>query len=475
MSQQRAVDPSISSEAITAFAAGMRGTCIMPGDAAYDAARRVWNGGIEKYPAIIAQCEGVADVIAAVNLARTHDLPLAVRGGGHNVAGHGTCDKGIVVDLGAMNAVRVEVAARRVRAEGGATIGHVDRETQAFGLAVPLGIVSCTGIGGLTLCGGHSWLNRKHGFACDNLVSVDVVTADGRYLNASQSENADLFWAVRGGGGNFGVVTSFEFEAHPIGPDVTLAAAFYPIEIAEKILRLWRDFVCEAPDEFTSQVAFWSVPEHDMFPTDLQGREVVIASGMHCGPLAEGEDYIRPLRHLAEPLLDLSGPIPYLAAQQAFDPFFNTKAERLNYWKSIYLDALDDQAIERIAARARSRPNPWTLIPLRHLGGADSRVPGDATALGGCDASFLLSIETSWTDPAESDRAIRWTRSFWDEMCQGSPGSTYLNFVGAGEDSEAMLRAAYGDANYDRLVEIKSKYDPTNLFRLNQNIQPRQG
>ncbi len=475
MSDLRAIDPSISNEAIATFASGLRGSCIMPDDAAYDAARRVWNGSIDKYPAIIAQCEGVADVIAAVNLARTHDLPVAVRGGGHNVAGHGTCDKGIVVDLGAMNAVRVDPAARRVRAEGGATIGHVDRETQAFGLAVPLGIVSCTGIGGLTLCGGHSWLNRKHGFACDNLVSVDLVTADGGYLTASRSENADLFWAVRGGGGNFGVVTSFEFEAHPIGPEVTLAVAFYPIEVAEKILRLWRDFVSGAPDEFTSQVAFWSVPEHDMFPVDLRGREVVIASGMHCGSLAEGQDYIRPLRQMDDALLDLSGPIPYLAAQQAFDPFFNTKAERQNYWKSIYLHALDEPLIERIVAWARKRPDPWTLIPLRHMGGVASRVPGDATALGGRDAAFMLSIDTSWTDPAESDRAIRWTQAFWDEMCQGTPGSIFLNFVGAGEDTEAMLRAAYGDANYERLVDIKTKYDPANLFRLNQNIHPRQG
>ncbi len=473
MSETQPIEAAIDDEAVAAFATGMRGACFTPSDDGYDDARIVWNGSIDKHPAIIARCCGVADVIDAVNFARANDLLVAVRGGGHNVAGNSVCDGGIVIDLGAMNAVRVDVAARQVRAGGGATIGDVDREAQAFGLAVPLGVVSQTGIAGLTLCGGHSWLARRHGFACDNLVSVDVVTADGRYLSASETENADLFWAVRGGGGNFGIVTSFEFEAHPIGPEVTFCAPFYPMEDATRIFRRWRDFVVDASEEFTTQFVFWSVPPHESFPAELHGRAVVISAGVHCGPVAEGARFIQPLRELGEPLLDLSGSIPYLAVQQAFDPFFTIKRERMNYWKSLYLDALEDDAIDRIVARALDRPNPWTLISIRHMGGAAARVPAGATALGGRDASFMLSIDTSWIDSGDSDRAIAWTREFWDEMRPGTRGSIYLNFLSDDEDNEAMLRAAYGDGNYERLVGVKTKYDPENFFRLNQNIRPK--
>jgi FAD/FMN-containing dehydrogenase len=461
------------SEQIEALRAALHGPVLTPADPGYDDARIVWNGAIDKHPEIIVRCSGVADVIDAVDFARAQGLLVAVRGGGHNVAGNAVCDGGIVIDLAGMNAVRVDVAARRVRAGGGANIGEVDRETQAFGLAVPLGIVSATGIAGLTLCGGHSWLARRHGFACDNLVSVDMVTADGRYVTASQDENADLFWAVRGGGGNFGIVTSFEYQAHPVGPEVMLCAPFYPLEQAADIFRRWRDYLADAPDAYTAQFVIWSVPAHENFPAELHGRPVAIAAGVHSGPLDEAAAFIEPLRQLGEPLIDLSGPIPYVAVQQAFDPFFVEKGARLNYWKSIYLDVLDDAAIDRIVARAADRPDPWTLLSTRLMGGASARVPAEATALGGRDAPFMFSIDSGWTDPTDTDRAIAWTRDFWEEMRQGGRGSVYLNFVSEGEDTEAMMRASYGDANYDRLVEIKTKYDPANLFRLNQNIRPR--
>lgn len=471
MSESQTTAQGAEAERLETFSEAFRGQCIRPGDPVYDDARLVWNRGVEKRPAIIARCSGVADVIEAVNFARTHNLVVAVRGGGHNVAGNATCDRGIVIDLGAMNHVTVDVATRRVRAGGGATIGDVDHETQAFGLAVPLGVVSETGIGGLTLCGGHSWLTRKHGFACDNLLAVDIVTADGRFLRASETENADLFWAVRGGGGNFGVVTAFEYEAHPVGPEITFCAAFYPLDGAAAVLRGIRDYIADAPDEFTGQALFWSIPPHEHFPAELHGRPFIAAAGMHCGPVEEGQAYIQPLRELGTPLLDHSAVMPYKALQQAFDVFF-AKGERYNFWKSLYMASLDDAAIDRIVARAQDRPTPWTLMPIRFMGGAGGRVPADATALGGREAAYMLSIDSSWTDPADGDRTIAWTRDFWEEMRQGETGSVYLNFVAAGEDTEDMLRAAYGDTNYERLAAIKADVDPTNLFRLNQNIRP---
>ena len=465
-------ESTIDGTSVEEFRAGLRGPSLVAKDPGYDDAREIWNRSIDKHPAIIVQCAGVADVIDAVNFARKYQILLAVRGGGHNVAGNSVCDGGMVIDLGSINSVRVDVARSRVVAGGGATIGEVDHETQAFGLAIPLGVVTQTGIGGLTLCGGHSWLTRKHGFACDNLVSVDLVTADGRYLTASESENADLFWAVRGGGGNFGVVTSFEFEAHPVGPEVMFCATFYPMQDAATIFRNWRDILDNTSDELTSQIVLWSIPPHESFPEELHGTEVIIIAGLHCGQVAEGEQVVQPLRQLGEPVVDLSGPIPYLAAQQAFDPFFTIKRERFNFWKSLYMDEIDDNAIDRIIARASNRPNPWTLISTRAMGGASARVPAGSNALGGRDAPYMLSIDTAWTDPADSERSIQWTRDFWEEMREGQTGRVYLNFVGQGEDSESMMRASYGSENYDRLVEVKTKYDPSNLFRLNQNITP---
>jgi hypothetical protein len=453
------------------FRGALRGNSLLEGDSGYDEARIIWNGSADKRPAIIAQCVGAADVIDAVNFSRDQNLLVAVRGGGHNVAGNAVCDGGIVIDLSSMNGVRVDPVARRARAGGGAVLGDIDRETQAFGLAAPLGVVSLTGIGGLTLCGGLGWLRRKRGMASDALVSVDVVTADGRFLTASETENPDLFWAVRGGGGNFGVVTSFEYALYPVGPTVTLCAPFYPLENGADILRRWRDFMAEAPEEFSSNLVIWSIPAHPNFPPELHGTPVIITAGVHSGTLEDGERVIQPLRELGEPVLDLSGPIPYTGVQSAFDPFF-LKGERLNYWKSLYLDSLDDQAIDLIMARANNRPSPWSLIAVWDLGGAMNRVDPKKTALGERTAPYLFSLDISWTDPADNDNSVAWTRDAWAEMKPYSRGGAYLNFPGQGEEGEALLRASYGDANYDRLVQIKTKYDPTNLFRLNQNIEP---
>jgi FAD/FMN-containing dehydrogenase len=462
----------IESGSVEEFRGGLRGPLLLAGDAGYDEARAIWNGSIERHPALIAQCSGAADVIDSINFARKHDLLVAVRGGGHNVAGNAICDGGLVIDLSTMNGVRVDPTARRARIGGGALLGDVDRETQAFGLAAPLGVVSLTGVAGLTLCGGLGWLRRNHGMACDALVSVDIVTADGNLVSASRTKNPDLFWAIRGGGGNFGVVTSFEFELYSVGPMVTLCAPFYLLtKDSGDVIRRWRDFMAAAPEDVSSNCLIWSIPAHPNFPEELHGTPVIITAAVHSGMLEDGERLLQPLRDFGTPVLDLSGPVPYVGVQSAFDPLF-AKGERQNYWKSLYLDTLDDGAIERIVARALDRPSPWTLIALWHLGGAMNRVDPATTALGERSAPYLLSLDSSWTDPAQNESAIAWTRAAWAEMKPFSRGGAYLNFPGQGEEGEALLRASYGSANYDRLVELKTKYDPTNLFRLNQNILP---
>jgi FAD/FMN-containing dehydrogenase len=469
-------DTPLEPDVVSSLAESMRGPVLTATDVEYEEARIIWNGSADKRPAVIAQCVGAADVIDAVNFAREHGLLVAVRGGGHNVAGNAVCDGGIVIDLSKMNGVRVDPVARRVRAGGGATLGDVDRETQAFGLAAPLGVVSLTGIAGLTLCGGLGWMRRKHGMACDALVSVDVVTANGQFVTASESENADLFWAVRGGGGNFGVVTSFEYELYPVGPMVTLCAPFYPLEGGLKdgarILKSWRDLIADTPEDFASNLLIWSIPAHPNFPAELHGTPVIITAGVHTGDLEEGERVIQPFRDLGETVLDLSGPAPYVGVQSAFDPLF-VKGERLNYWKSLYLDTLDDQAIDLIVARGNDRPSPWSLIAVWQLGGAIGRVDPGKSAIGERNAPYLVSYDTSWTDPGDDERAVAWTRDAWAELKPFSRGGAYLNFPGQGEEGEALLRASYGDANYDRLVKTKTKYDPGNLFRLNQNISPK--
>jgi FAD/FMN-containing dehydrogenase len=462
--------PMLSAEAINGLAGTIQGELIRPGDPDYDEARQVWNGMIDRRPAAIARCRGVADIMACVRFAADHDLLLAVRGGGHNVAGFGTCDGGLVIDLSEMRGVRVDPERRTARAEGGATWADLDRETQLFGLAAPGGIFSKTGIAGLTLGGGQGWLRRTHGMSCDNLLSADVVTADGRLLVASETENADLVWAIRGGGGNFGVVTSFEYRLHPVGPMVAFAGPVYPLEQTARVMDGFRDFVADAPDEINALATWWSIPAVPGFPEEVHGREVLILGAMYAGPPEEGEARLAPLRQLAEPILDLSMTLPYTALQKIFDPFFPWAEER-HYWKSLYLAGLGGDVIEEIVAWVQRRPSPMSMVGVTALGGALARVAPDATAVGERQSPFLFEILANWREPEETESNVAWARDFFAAMERFGTGRANMNFPGLGEDPR-FVRAAVG-RNYGRLAALKREYDPTNLFRLNQNIDPR--
>ena len=456
-------------EAVQGFTASVRGRVLASGDEGYDEARAIWNGLFDRTPALIVQCTGAADVVDAVNFARENGLLLSIKGGGHNVAGNAVNDGGLVIDLSAMRGVRVDPSTQTVRVEGGATLGDLDRETQLYGLAVPAGVVSTTGVAGLTLHGGAGHLRRKYGLTIDSLISVDIVTADGQIRTASATENEDLFWAVRGAGSNFGVVTSFEFRAHPVGPTVMVGAVFYPFDDVARLLRAWRDYVTTAPDELSSIALLWSIPPGEPFPPEHHGKPVVAVAGCYSGAVDDGEPVVQPLRELGQPLIDLSGPWPWLGLQSGFDPLFPKGA--FYYWKSRALAELSNEAIDVIADFGARRPSPLTDIVVWHQGGAMSRVGETETAYGGRDAAFLVTGEASWDDPALSDEGIGWGRAFWDAVGQYSTGGLYLNFAGLGEEKDALVRAGYG-ANYDRLAELKAKYDPTNLFRMNLNIPP---
>ena len=458
---------------IEALRTALRGHLLQPTDADYDSARLIWNGMFDKKPALIARCNGTADVIDAVNFARETGLLTAVRCGGHNSSGSGSCDGGIVIDLSAMNAVHVDPETRCARVQGGATWGDFDREAQVHGLATPGGVVSATGVGGLTLAGGLGWLRGKYGLSLDNLVSVDIVTADGVLRTASESENSDLFWGVRGGGGNFGVITSFEFKAHPVGPMVMFLAPIYRAEDAAQVMRGWRDFMATAPDEIGGTlVEFSTIPADPEYPEETWGAKVMTLAGVWAGPADEGEAAVQPLRVLADPLLDFSGQMAYCDVQQLFDGLFPKGVLRA-YFKSVYLNGFDDAMIDEIAPRAADRPSDRTLCSVWYMGGAIRRVAGDATAFGDRDMGWMLSIDAIWEDPADDQKNLDWARAFWADMKHHSNGRAYLNFAGLGEEGEELVRTSYGAANYERLVALKAKYDPTNLFRLNQNIKPR--
>jgi FAD/FMN-containing dehydrogenase len=464
-----AVETQLDAQAVAGLLERVRGAVLTPGDPGYDEAREIWNALIDRQPALIVQCSGAADVVDAVNFAREQRLVLSIKAGGHNVAGNAVNDGGLVIDLSQMRGVHVDPETQTARVQGGATWGDLDRETQLFGLAVPGGVVSTTGVAGLTLHGGVGHLRRKHGLSIDNIVSVDIVTADGQFRRASATENEDLFWAVRGAGSNFGVVTSFEFQAHPVGPMVFVGAIFYPFEEAKSILPAWRDFMATAPEELSSLAICWSVPPHPPFPPEIHGAPVVVVAAAYSGPVEEGERVVQPLRELAEPVVDASGPWPWLGLQSGFDAIF-PKGE-LRYWKSRAVSELSDEVIGEINSLASRRPTPLSDIVVWHHGGAMSRVAEENTAYGGRDVQFLVTAEASWTDPAQTDEAIDWAREVWDAMEPYTTGAVYLNFPGLGEEKDDLARAGYG-ANYDRLTALKAKYDPDNLFRMNINIPP---
>lgn len=444
---------------------------VEPGDAAYEDARAVWNGMINRRPRLIGRCATADDVTACIEFANENPLVVAVRGGGHNVAGHGTCDRGLVIDLSLMRNVRVEPSARVAHVEGGATWADVDAATQAYGLATPGGVVSETGVAGLTLGGGLGHLRSLYGLACDNLRAADVITPDGRRLRAAENQNEDLLWGLRGGGGNFGVVTSFEFALHPVGPGVMFLAVFHDGELAEDALRLYRDFSAEAPDELSTIAFLGQVPPgHEAFPPDAHGLPFVAFVGVYAGPVDEGKRVVQPLRDFAEPLADFTGPAAYTQAQRFFDEEYPARRMRY-YWKSTNLVRLDDEAIRRIVEHGLRQPSPNSTTDLWNISGAVKRLGNGSSAFPGRDAAFVLNPEANWTRPVDDAANVAWVRDFVAAMEPWSDGGRYLNFAGFQEEGEAMMRAAFGP-HFARLVELKRKYDPSNLFRLNQNIAP---
>lgn len=450
----------IEAAAVDAFKASLRGELLRAGDASYDEARKVWNGMIDKRPALIARCAGVADVISAVNFARTHQLLVSVRGGGHNVPGNAVCDGGLMIDLAPMRSIRVDPVRRTARAEGGVIWGEFDRETQAFGLATTGGSVSDTGLAGLTLGGGLGWLAGKYGLTCDNLLSADVVTADGRFLIASATEHADLFWGLRGGGGNFGIVTSFEYQLHPVGP-VLAGTVIHPFAKAKEALSFYRDCAKATPDEVNTIGGLLTSPD---------GDPVVVIAVCYTGSLDAGERVLRPLREFGPPLADQIRPMAYGEVQTLLDAA--TVRGRRYYIKSSFMRSISDEAIDTLIDRFATVPSPLTLTFFQQLGNAANRVGAQETAFSHRDALCEWGCLSSWLDPTADGANIRWTRELAEVMQPFSSGGAYITQMGVeAEEGAERIKAAYGP-NYDRLVALKNKYDPTNLFRHNQNIRP---
>ena len=441
---------------------------ILPDHRDYDRRRAVWNAMVDRRPAAIVRPCSTSDVVGAVRIAAEEGCLLAVRGGGHNVAGFGTCDGGLVIDLSPLRGIRVDPAKRTVRAQAGVTWGDLDRETQAFGLAVPGGVVSTTGIAGLTLGGGQGWLRRTYGMTCDSLLSADVITSGGEFVTASDTERADLFWALRGGGGNFGIVTDFEYRLHPVGPLVTHAAATYPVEAAAAVLSGFRDYVETAPDAVNASATFWTVPSMALFPERIHGRSVIAVDAVYVGDGQRGQRVLHAIRTFADPLRDVSEPRAYTSVQQMFDVFFPKYALRY-CWKGLYLDRLCDSVISWLADAFSCKASPLSMLVVWAQGGALARVGRADTAVGSRNSPFLVEILANWKESERSDENIAWARAVFEDLHLGSPGKPNFNFPGVGEDMKPFVTAAFAE-QFDRLVRVKRKYDPANVFRVNQNI-----
>ena len=448
---------------------GIKGSIVQPGDPTYDEVRQIWNAMIDRKPAVIVRCANADDVVRAVTFAREKGLTVAVRGGGHNIAGNAVCDDGIMIDLSLMRTVRIDEKARRARVEPGCTLGDFDQAAQAHGLATPLGINSTTGVAGLTLGGGFGWLSRKHGMTIDNLVSADVVTADGKLVHASAKENEDLFWGLRGGGGNLGIVTMFEYQLHPVGPNVLSGLIVFPFAQAKSVLTQFRDFTETMPDQLNVWMVTRKAPPLPFLPADVHGKEIVALAICYAGDPAEGEKLIEPLRGFGTAHGEHVGVQPYTAWQQAFDPLLTPGAR--NYWKSHNFAKLSDGALDSIIEYAGKLPSPHCEIFIGTIGGATGRVKPDAMAYAHRDTNYVMNVHGRWETAAEDERCIAWAREFFNASAPYATGSVYVNFMTEEEGAE-RITSAYGP-NYERLARLKTKYDPNNLFHMNQNIKPR--
>jgi FAD/FMN-containing dehydrogenase len=460
--------PEISEEELTEFRMMLGGEALRPGDPGYDQVRPSFSAMYTDRPGLVVLCKGTADVVAAVDFARARGIEVTVRGGGHSVAGLSSTDGGMVIDLGPMNGVLVDKDAQLAYVQGGALWADVDREAQLYGLSTPGGVVSDTGVAGLTLGGGYGWLRRTYGLSCDNVAAYEVVTADGRVLEASANENQDLYWALRGGGGNFGIVTRFTFRLHPVGPIVPFAGVFYPSADAETVLRGFREYAERAPDTVNCMaVAIGPFPEDPHLPPEVHGQKCIVVAAVFVGDVEDGMAEIQPLRELGTPLADISQPMPFRMVQSAFDAFFQRQEVR-TYWKSTSADVLSDGLIDVIATGAEERPAPLATIVLWLTGGKVNAVGQDEAAFSERSAKYLLSVEGTWHDPADDDKVVPWVRDTWGKIAEFGTGTTYINFA---EEGEGVVDEAFG-TKLEKLAQIKAKYDPENFFRRNNNIAP---
>jgi FAD/FMN-containing dehydrogenase len=459
---------ALSNDILTALRSELYGSLCLPNEAGYDEARTIWNAMIDRRPGAVVRCRVASDVISAVRLARDNSLLVAVRGGGHNIAGNAVCEGGLLIDLSPMRSIRIDPKVRTARIEPGVTLGEFDKDAQAFGLATPLGINSTTGVAGLTLGGGFGWLSRRFGLAADNLSSADVVTADGELLHVSAAKNPDLFWAIRGGGGNFGVATSFEFKLHPVGPELVSGLIVHPFARARELLAGYREVASAAPDELTIWVVLRKAPPLPFLPIEVHGKEILVFAVCYAGAPGNAEEALAPLRALGKPLADVIALQPYAAWQTAFDPLLTPGA--FNYWKSHNFRALSDGLLDTLVDYVGTLPTAECEIFIGQLGGATSRVPADATAYPHRDANFVMNVHTRWRERGDEQASIKWARELFAATAPHATGGVYVNFMP--EDETDRVAGAYG-GNFARLAALKAKYDPRNLFRLNQNVRPK--